>query len=164
LTAIGLGLIGQAVVTRVSSPLPTDHMTYFHSFAFVMLVNLTPLSLTVNRLPNAVATLILTVFCFSSGYWKYVSNWLHIDRKPGMTKQEPAKDPWIPSSYKGFERVTMPKSTVEGIERLLNSPIARKENLKVLNMTELTPLALNLNYTPLKKEPLWYRSEEHTSE
>lgn len=49
----------------------------------------------------------------------------------------------------------MPAATAEGIQRLLND-IPHTGKLKVLNMSELTPLALSMNYTPPTNQPLWY--------
>ena len=53
----------------------------------------------------------------------------------------------------------MPKLTVEGINRLLNIPgVKNNKNLHVLNMTELTPLAVEMPYRldTGPTVPLWY--------
>lgn len=67
---------------------------------------------------------------------------------------------WIFSDLWAFHKIYMPPSTVEGMKRLMAMPVVKekKETLKLLNMTELTPLAQAM---PYKLEtgsdyPLWY--------
>ncbi len=69
-------------------------------------------------------------------------------------------DQWIFSDLWAFHKIYMPPSTVHGMTRLQQLPVVKekKEGLKLLNMTELTPLAQAL---PYKLEtgsdyPLWY--------
>ena len=69
-------------------------------------------------------------------------------------------DQWIFSDLWAFHKIYMPPSTVHGMTRLLELPVVKekKEELKLLNMTELTPLAQAM---PYKLEtgsdyPLWY--------
>jgi hypothetical protein len=69
-------------------------------------------------------------------------------------------DQWIFSDLWAFHKIYMPPSTVHGMTRLLELPVVKekKEALKLLNMTELTPLAQAM---PYKLEtgsdyPLWY--------
>jgi hypothetical protein len=53
----------------------------------------------------------------------------------------------------------MPAQTVDGISRLMNMDLVRNhKDLKVLNMTELTPLAVEMPYTLERSDeyPLWY--------
>ena len=156
LTILTVGLLGQAIVTRVSSPLPTDHMTYFHAFAVVMLISLTPLAVFMNEAKNFVLVSVVIILSFSPGYWKYIKGTLGVS----ISKEDAAvprnSDPWQPANFKGFDNVLMPKETVEGVEKLLALDISKKDSLKVLNMSELTPLALEMNYTPPVDQPLWY--------
>lgn len=48
----------------------------------------------------------------------------------------------------------MPEATIQGIRNIVNLELG--EHPKVLNMTELTPLAYELNYEPPTDQPLWY--------
>jgi hypothetical protein len=54
----------------------------------------------------------------------------------------------------------MPEKTIEGIKRITNLPLVKEDGprLKVLNMTELTPLAKIIGYVPEtgSEIPLWY--------
>jgi len=66
---------------------------------------------------------------------------------------------WRVPNLSAFQKILLPNPTVDGIERLMNLDIVKeKKSLKVLNMTELTPLAAEI---PFELEansnyPLWY--------
>ncbi|MBX2898319.1 MAG: hypothetical protein KF775_01645 [Cyclobacteriaceae bacterium] len=149
---ITVALILQSLVTRATSPLPTDHMNYYHTFALAGIALLLPWERLKVSLPTAFGALVLIVLIFSEGYWKYIGGF--------FTKAEiaaaPAETPWVTTTLPTLKRISMPAGTAEGIERLRKLPILQKSNLKVLNMTELTSLAYELNYTPLPDQPLWY--------
>lgn len=156
LAILCIGLIGQAIITRVSSPLPTNHMTYFHAFGFVLLTTLSPVYHSVEKFRTVAVLSMVIVLSFSSGYWKYVKGYLGLTISNEDAEIPWNKSPWVTSNIKGFKKIKMPPETIEGIKKLLSSDIAEKEDLKVLNMSELTPLALNLDYKPLPDQPLWY--------
>ncbi|MEQ8470489.1 MAG: hypothetical protein RIC35_04855 [Marinoscillum sp.] len=150
-------LLGQAIVTRVTSPLPTDHMTFFHAFAIVFIFHLADqLYENIEKVQVIIPVTILVICLFSGGYWKYIKGVLHLSLSREDATVERISDPWIKSKVNGFKGVLMPQETVKGIDNLLSSDIAQKENLTVLNMSELTPLALELGYTPPTDQPLWY--------
>lgn len=153
---ISIGLIGQAIVTRMTSPLPTDHMTYFHAFGLVLLISHSLVYPAIGKLKNIAALVAIVLVSFSAGYWKYLKGYLGLSISKHDAEIPWNSDPWTVSSIEGFENVKMPVETVKGIKKLLASDIAQKENLKVLNMTELTPLALEMGYTPPTDQPLWY--------
>ena len=114
----------------------------------------------------------LIMLWWSGAYWKY------IDRKiqrifPELTQVEEGKiskttyalseksnnigmEKWVFSNLKSFDKIYMPQSTVEGIARILQMEEIKKENPKVLNMSELTPLAYEIGYEMELKKPLWY--------
>src|SRR5690606_31355191 len=63
------------------------------------------------------------------------------------------------AKQKVFKRIRLPKETNEGIEKLTQMPIVKNnQDLKVLNMTELTPLAYELGYSleTGPDYPLWF--------
>lgn len=156
LTILSLGLIGQAIATRVSSPLPTDHMTYFHAFGFLLIASLTPIYQSVEKLKTVAVISIVIMISFSTGYWKYVKGHLGLAISNEDAEIPWNQSPWRASKIEGFEKVKMPPETIDGIKKLLASDLAKKKDLKVLNMSELTPLALNMDYQPLTDQPLWY--------
>ena len=59
-------------------------------------------------------------------------------------------------SFKEFERIKLPEDNLEGIRIIRNWYESRGESLRVLNMSELTPLASILEYELEKDIPLWY--------
>lgn len=159
LTLLCLGLIGQAIVTRVTSPLPTNHMTYFHIFGFILIAYYIDLYASLTKLINVFAVACVVMVLFSDGYWKYLSPILKLEKKPNISAtaaEVPASKPWVQSHVYGFANITMPSATVEGVKRIMQLDVARKKDLKVLNMSELTPLALAMGYTPITHQSLWY--------
>jgi hypothetical protein len=80
------------------------------------------------------------------------------------TVRDVPMDQWIECGLPAFSRITMPAPTVDGIHRLMNMDIIKrarldaKESIRVLNMSELTPLAEEVPF-PLERNaalPLWY--------
>lgn len=67
---------------------------------------------------------------------------------------------WVFSDLKAFKGIYMPPQTVEGMRKIMELPVVKnnKGDLKVLNMTELTPLAAEIPYVPETgpDNPLWY--------
>lgn len=156
LSIIALGLIGQALITRVSSPLPTDHMTFFHATAIALLLTLTVVSRVMDKLKNAALLAVVLVLLFSTGYWKYMKGVFGSSLKEKNSTVAIRSDRWVESPLKSFAGVTMPQETVDGLQGIMELPIAKKEHLRVLNMSELTPLALELGFTPPINQPMWY--------
>jgi hypothetical protein len=85
-----------------------------------------------------------------------------VNRKTYVISHEPPDIPmseWTFSGLRSFDKIYMPKATVDGIHRLMANPLIRNHpDVRLLNMTELTPLAAEL---PFKLEtgletPLWY--------
>lgn len=154
LVFISVAMVGQAMITRATSPLPTDHMTYFHAFGLAGILGIGHL-LSFKTHPRVVLTsAAVVVLLFSAGYWKYVSGILKLS--PVQNTAAVHSRPWVGVSVTGFEGVTMPAETAEGMERLLALSKHPGRPLEVLNMSELTPLALSMNYTPPTDQPLWY--------
>jgi hypothetical protein len=156
-TFIGIMMILQSVVTRVSSPLPTDHMTYFHVFGFIGIISFIDWN-KLKQYPLALAGgLVLVLGIYSGGYWKYASGIFGGGASAAETGTTPAKrPPWVAGNTPVLRKILLPPSTLEGVERLKQLPVVQKPDLKVLNMSELTYLAHELGYVPLTDQPLWY--------
>jgi hypothetical protein len=118
---------------------------------------------------------ILVLFWWSGNFWNYVSRILPteppklsptseniISRKTFVIKDSTdiPESKWIYSPFPVFKKISMPPSTVNGITRLVNNPNidVKTGNAKVLNMTELTPLAELMGFKPETgpDQPLWY--------
>ena len=175
-----MAILLEASVFQVTSYTPPDNNIFFHSFAFAfILYRLSKLALLDFAKP-------LTLFIGFAGlmlwwsevYWKYIQRIAaralppseevvsatgeNVVNKKTYMIHPPAKDvpmeQWTFSKLKTLEKIYMPQPTVDGIERLMNMPVLKKQELKVLNMSELTSLAAEV---PFKLEkgseyPLWY--------
>lgn len=175
-----LGILGEAAVLQVTSYTPPDNNIFFHSFAFAFIVaNLTKyFDLDFYKLKLVFASAVVLVLWWSGVFWKYLQSTVH-DQLAKIETQRPTKEnivnkntylrrpptgeipmsEWTFSGLKSFHRVYMPKSTAEGIDRLLKMPLVKNnKNLRVLNMTELTPLAVEMPYQleTGPEIPLWY--------
>lgn len=153
---IGVMMILQSVVTRVSSPLPTDHMTYFHVFGFAGLMALVNWE-KLKTMPLAVAGSLALVFAiYSGGYWKYAAGFFGNAPAGDTDTSVRASQPWVKGNTPVLKSILLPPATLAGVERIKQLPVIKKPDLKVLNMSELTYLAYELGYTPLTNQPLWY--------
>jgi hypothetical protein len=66
---------------------------------------------------------------------------------------------WVKSDLYTLQKIKMPQSTVDGINRLKNLPeLQNPESKKVLNMSELTFLAYEMNFKleASPEYPLWF--------
>ncbi len=167
-----LGILVEALIFQVTSYTPPDNNIFFHSFIFAYFISAAPIKLSFNKLTNIVIMSMIVMIWWSGAYWKY------IDRKverlfPQLTQVDKGKiskntyavsdnennigmEKWIFSDLRSFKKIYMPESTVLGIKRLLLRKEIRKENPKILNMSELTPLAHEIGFELEKGRPLWY--------
>jgi hypothetical protein len=174
-----LGILVEAAILQVTSYTPPDNNIFFHAFAFAFLLTLLtqflPLNFSLARTWVPVALGLL--FWWSGVFWKYIQRVMenlappvaavsptgenvvnrHTYMKLGdTTAVEPA---WAFSRLKAFEKIYMPQPTIDGIERLMKLPVVQQgRRLNVLNMSELTPLAVEIPYAlPTGPDvPLWY--------
>ncbi|UZS00140.1 hypothetical protein [Chondrinema litorale] len=174
-TLLIIGILSEAFIYQVTSYVPFDNNIFFHSFAFAYIIYL----LTENKKAENKFTVafwsLLIFFWWSGMYWKYldrivisklfpkeevkadvISKNTYVQRENEVAKKF---NRWILSDMNVFSKVKMPEETIFGIERIKNLPMFKNETSsspKVLNMSELTPLAYELGYTPLINQPLWY--------
>jgi hypothetical protein len=131
-------------------------MTYFHAFGVGSIVALSAM-LNIKGHPRvALASLVLIVVLFSAGYWRYIGGIFNTKSSSQTSLKTASSGPWTSTDVKGFEGVVMPGETVAGIDRLIDACSDLNRPLRVLNMSELTPLAIELGYTPPTGQPLWY--------
>jgi len=175
-TLLTLGILAQAAIIQVTSYVPPDNNIYFHSFSIAYILSGVRIPFGVRKLGFIIPAVLAIMFWWSGRYYKYidriVARILPESSASGVTvstyrngEQEEAENSdesmhkwvFIPE-MKTFKGIYMPESTVEGIRRLSNMEIFKRPDPKVLNMTELTPLAEELGF---KLEtgpeiPLWY--------
>jgi len=183
LIVLTMGILGEAAIFQVTSYTPPDNNIFFHSFAIALIFTLLAGISGVNfnkRLMVAVCSAGLLLW-WSDVYWKYFQRITAraipertaanetegeniVNRKTYMLFPEDTTDiplsKWKFSSLRSFEKVYMPEPTIAGINRLLDMNLVKsnKGRLRVLNMSELTPLAAEIPYTLEKGShyPLWY--------
>jgi hypothetical protein len=177
-----LGILVEAAVLQVTSYTPPDNNIFFHSFAFACILSLLgPLLPVQLERPWMTVLLLAGILLWWSGvWWKYTQRFTAGHTVAGLTvsptgenvvgkdnyminrdttKDVPAEQ-WIECGLPVFRKITMPPSTAQGIQRLMKMDLVahNKGDLKVLNMSELTPLAVEIPYAPERngRLPLWY--------
>lgn len=178
-----LGILAEAAIFAVTSYTPPDNNIFFHAFAIAYilkgLADITAIDF--NRYRNLLALTILILFWWSGSYWQYLSR---ITNRLFPQKQIAANNPnaenvinehtymintdtthyedestWqTPASLKSFRKIYIPPSAVAGIQRVMQMPVFKNKDAKVLNMTELTSLDYELGYklNTGPDYPLWY--------
>jgi hypothetical protein len=183
-TLLTLGIIAEAIVFQVTSYLPVDNNIFFHSFAIVYILSLLTslLPINVNNWKTTVVLTGCTLLWWSHTFWKYIERFVipstpetytsHtyegytyadvVNRNTYMIEIDTTAVPmykWRLSSLPTLRKVLLPGPTVDGINRLMNSPLVKSgRKLKVLNMSELTTLAAEIPYDleTGKDYPLWF--------
>jgi hypothetical protein len=175
-----LGVLAEATVIQMTSYTPPDNNIFFHSFAFAFILSFISEFLHLNfyKIRTVMVSGCFLLLWWSGVYWKYFQRITQkfkppverisptgenvVNRQTYMLSDngdgEPVSD-WAFTGLKSFEKIYMPGSTVDGIHRLLNMDLVKhKKNLCVLNMSELTPLAVEMPYQLEKGPdiPLWY--------
>lgn len=183
-TLLTLGILAEAAVFQVTSYVPVDNNIFFHSFAFVFIISLLSMLLPISFdgwKPVIICTAGVLLW-WSQAYWRYIERFLlkpggenyttitHngytyadvVNRNTFIIELDTTDIPlsqWRVPNLKSFEKIMVPNPTADGIERLMNMDLVKnKKDLKVLNMSELTPLAAEI---PFQLEtgvnyPLWY--------
>lgn len=179
-----IGIIGEAAIFQITSYTPPDNNIFFHGFCMAyILMSATKLS-SINFSKAAVVVFCSAgiLLWWSDVYWKYIQRIAEralpqsnavvsangenvVNRKtymiaPKDTTEIPLTE-WTFAPYKSFNKIYMPKGTIAGMQRLMQMELVKdgkSMNLRVLNMSELTPLAVEM---PYKLEtgshyPLWF--------
>ncbi|MBN8851847.1 MAG: hypothetical protein BGO55_06075 [Sphingobacteriales bacterium 50-39] len=184
ITVLTLGILGEAAVFQVTSYTPPDNNIFFHSFAFACILSLLgPLLPMPIAKPRMLIIVTAGVLIWWSGtWWKYTQRMVSrvlphnqvavsptgeniVNRQTYQISRDTVKDipqdQWVECGLPSFHRITMPAPTADGITRLMDMDLVkrgRNGNLKVLNMSELTPLAEEVPFQLEKNSqlPLWY--------
>lgn len=177
-----IGILGQAAIFQVTSYTPPDNNIFFHSFAVALILTLLSglLPVNLNRWKVVAAYSAALLIWWSSVYWKYIQRIAQralpateesisttgenvITKNTFMIHPRDTADvpvaEWRFSKLKSFDKIYMPQPTIDGMDRLLNMSLVKEnKDLKVLNMTELTPLAVEMPYELERGShyPLWY--------
>jgi hypothetical protein len=175
-----LGILAEAAILQVTSYTPPDNNIFFHSFAFTFILSFLADYFSLSFFKPKLLLIGCTglVLWWSGVFWKYVQRIAQrilpdtastinsseniVNRNTYILNLDSTEIPmseWTYTGLKSFEKIYMPRPTVAGIHRLLNSNLVKsKKPLNVLNMTELTPLAVEIPYRLETGPdiPLWY--------
>lgn len=179
---VTIGILVEGAIFQVTSYIPPDNNIFFHSFAiaFILMQMVILMPVNINK-PAVVAAFTLGIIVWWSGtYWKYIQRIAErafpashatvsptgenvVNKKtytisPKDTTDIPLAD-WKFSRLKTFKKIYMPQQTIEGIDRIMDLDIVKsKKPLRVLNMSELTPLAAEIPFELERSSdyPLWY--------
>ncbi|PWT94875.1 MAG: hypothetical protein C5B52_19055 [Bacteroidetes bacterium] len=176
-----LGILTEAAIFQITSYTPPDNNIFFHSFAFVFIMTWLSyfLKLDFNKWKIIITCMAGVMLWWSGVYWTYIvriaargsdSEGLSVSptgenvvsRHNYIFDLDTTKIPqskWIFSDQPLFRKIYMPAPTVEGMDRILNMDLVKNnKNLKVLNMSELTPLAAEIPFQLERNPnfPLWY--------
>jgi hypothetical protein len=176
-----VGILVEAAILQVTSYTPPDNNIFFHSFAIAFILSFLSrkLELDFSFIKILIPATLVLMLWWSGVFWGYIQR--ITDRlNPGTTKEikssenivnrqtymihppDTAEIPfsqWRFTGLRSFEKIYLPGPTVDGIERLMNMDLIKaKTRLNVLNLTELTPLAVELPYEKEKgpEVPLWH--------
>lgn len=183
-TLLTLGLLAQAAIFQVTSYVPLDNNIFFHSFAFVFILSLLSMLAPIpwERPRTILIGTVGVLLWWSSVYWKYLERFIlkpsaetyayttHegyryarvVNRNTFMIELDTTNIPlnqWRVPALKSFKKILVPGPTADGMERLAKMDLFKNnKNPKVLNMSELTPLAADLPFELEKGPhyPLWY--------
>lgn len=178
---VTIGILVEAALFQVTSYTPPDNNIFFHSFAFAfILTQLASLvEIKLEGLRYFLGTALLILLWWSGTFYKYVDRVLSrvfpkqaeqviggenvVSRNNFMLNTDTtdvATSEWIYSTLLEFKNVYMPPSTVQGIDRLMSMPEIKSKGreVKVLNLTELTPLdhAIGYKLETGHEIPLWH--------
>lgn len=164
----------QAMLVQVTSYIPHNVNIYFHSIAFAFLISNVSFTFDKVKVWGFSIMVLMIMFWWSADYWRYGQR--IIDRMvPGLFAQDGTRNQvskyswfkpdstqvvarinWKKAPYKTFDNVLLPEGTIAGIDSLMKLEIIHKPGVKVLNMSELTPLEHELGFAPAVNEPMWY--------
>lgn len=175
-----VGILAEASIFQVTSYVPEDNNIFFHSFAtaFVFWYLTKVQAFKINQPLIFMSFALGILLIWSSNYWKYANRFLHkfqpqteiasngenvVDKtnyvKDSFREGSIPTSEWREGPGYAFKKIKMPQSTVDGINRLKKMPeMQNPESKKILNMSELTPLAydMNFNLETGPEYPLWY--------
>ncbi|MCG8475109.1 MAG: hypothetical protein MI784_06510 [Cytophagales bacterium] len=145
----------QSVIIDYTSPISYQNHAYAHGF-FWLYVFYSTRRYWVSYKKWGFA--LLLAVAASNPFWRYVKKLVpggEVEHQQDRPEEKISRQ-WVLSSLPTMMNMRIPLDTQRGIERLKRSEVVKRGLDKVLNMTELTPLAAELGYIPDTQQPLWY--------
>ncbi len=176
-TLLTLGILVEAAIFQTTSYIPPDNNIFFHSFAiaFILATLATYLPVNFESMKTVVVMSAGLLLWWSNVYWKYIEKYVVkpapvlastdgiVNKKTYLITTPDSTDvpmsQWRTIPLKSFGKMLLPGPTVDGINRLMDMDMVKNnKHLRVLNMTELTPLAYEMKFDleQSSEYPLWY--------
>lgn len=152
-----IGVIVQALIIPVTSPVPDRNEVFFYAFGFAYCFSNLRLNIDLSRWQYLAVCMSFLVFWWAGIYWRNVQR--VIAKKPVTVQKNEEQSGHkyrLATEYKTMEKLYLAESTLDGIAKIKRLPAIQKENAKVLNMSELTSLAYEVPFTPLTNQPMWF--------
>ncbi len=173
-----IAILAQAAIIQVTSYTPLDGNIYFHGLAFAFITFHFSRQIDYSKIINFSVFGLLVCLWWSGVFWtRFLREKVQkvlVDNSPNkenvISKRTfligndstasvgNSRSKWIVSSIPSFKRIKIPEGTEKGIRQIMALPESKKKNLKMLNMSELTPLAYDMGYDleTGPSYPLWY--------
>ncbi|HEY0656326.1 MAG TPA: hypothetical protein VGD65_24505 [Chryseosolibacter sp.] len=155
-----IGIIFQAFIIPVTSPVPERNEVFFYAFGFAYCFANLRLTVDLSRWGYLAVCMVFVVFWWTGIYWRNVQR--IISKKPEVVKsnEQAGQHKYrLAKEYKSMEKLFLAENTLDGIRKIMELDVVKntpKEKIKVLNMSELTSLAYEMGYTPLTNQPMWF--------
>jgi hypothetical protein len=156
-----VAIIIEAMVIQVTSNEPPKGEVFFYAFGFAYCLANLRLTINLSRWYYLVTCVVLIIFWWSGIYWRNIQR--VFSKRPVFIEKIEDEKPQkyrLVKEYKTLKKLYLAESTLEGIKKIKDLGIVKnKENLKVLNMSELTSLAYEIPFTPLTNQPMWFHQD-----
>lgn len=170
-------IVFESTIIQVTSYAPPETINYFYSFGFVFILHElhTRKFFNVQKAIYFGLMIIAITFIWSENYWVYgqklfpklaisgkaedaISKYNLLNPALDSLKKTP-QTRWEKTGLKSVDNIKFPQLSKKGILKTIALGKAyNKENLRVLNMSQLTFLAYEMNFIPEanQRHPLWY--------
>jgi hypothetical protein len=157
LAMICIGVILEALIVPVTSPVPEKNEVFFYAFGFAYIFSNLKLNIDLSRWQYLAVCMAMVVFWWAGIYWRNIAR--VIDKRPvtvNKNEQTSGHKYRLAKEYKTMEKLYLAEETLDGIKKIKALPQMKDPNVKVLNMSELTSLAYEVPFTPLTNQPMWF--------
>ncbi|WP_296622227.1 hypothetical protein [Marivirga sp.] len=171
---VGLFILLQASVIQVTSYTPLDGNIYYHSIIAGVILLQFDNKIVFHKIWSLFLVVCLVGLWWSNVFWvrnirPKVKSYFQTTEKDVVSKNtyvlendtsKMKRSNWVVPDLESFKGVKIPEETATGIYKILeiSNRMELKNELKVLNMSELTQLAFEMPYQTEKgtHHPLWY--------
>ena len=172
--AICFLMLLQVIVIQVTSFSPAKGTLYFHTFGVALIIYF--INLPFRRMGLFLISALVVLVLFSDTYWNTIQKQIRKILPSGIVMKShdvvslntwatTASDSIMPvnkvySEMETLRRLRIPEQTLAGIDSICNLQVFKdkQSDIRILNMSELTFLAYEMNYQLLSGSgvPLWY--------